>query len=108
MFDRPNVPEDCKDFECVEKLVREVLGINKPLVIGDAGGKPAKALEKEIVIDTRFLDSFQAEVGGEAKLISSYLVACVLYAIYGKERAIEKAKELWPESLVNLILLTYF
>ena len=108
MFDRPSSPEGCKDLECVERLVREVLGVDKPLVIGDAGGKPAKALEKEIVIDTRFLDSFQAEVGGEAKLVSSYLVACVLYAVYGKEKALEKARELWPNSPVTLILLTYF
>lgn len=108
MFDRPGDPEGCKDLECVEKLVRDILGINKPLVIGDAGGKPAKAVEKEIVIDTRFLDSFETEVGGEAKLVSSCLVACVLYAVYGKEKALEKARELWPNSPVTLILLTYF
>ncbi len=108
MFDRPQVkPEDCKDLECVEELIRDVLGISKPLVLGDANGRPAKELEKEIVIDTRLLDSFQAETGYDARLVSSYLVACVLYAVFGKEKAIEKAKELWPDSVVNLVLATY-
>ena len=108
MFDRPQIkPEECTDLECVEKLVREVLGISKPITLGDANGKPAKELEKEIVIDTRHLDSFQTEVGYDAKLVSSYLVACVMYAVFGKEKAVEKAKELWPDSLINLVLVTY-
>ncbi|MCQ4343897.1 MAG: hypothetical protein NO117_02930 [Sulfolobales archaeon] len=101
-------PEECKHLECVEEVLRSDLGIAKKITLGEGRNSPARVEGDEIIIDVMRLDSFQAETGGEAGLVSAYITAAVLYALYGTAEAIEISKKKWGDSLVVKVLETYF
>ncbi len=69
-------PEECKHLECVEEVLRNDLGIAKKIALGEGRNSPARVEGDEIIIDVMRLDSFQAETGGEAGLVSAY-IECV-------------------------------
>ena len=80
-------------MECVEEVLRNDLGIAKKITLGEGSNSPARVEGDEIIIDVMRLDSFQAETGGEAGLVSAYITAAVLYALYGTAEAIEISRK---------------
>ncbi len=99
-------PEECKGLDCVRNVLRSDMGISEEIVLGDAGGRIAKIEGDKIVIDVARLDSFQAETGGESGLMSAYIAGAVLYAKFGREEAIDRAKRAWGDTLVVKVLGT--
>ncbi|MGC9106431.1 MAG: hypothetical protein ACP5HQ_08460 [Thermoprotei archaeon] len=99
-------PEECKDLDCVRDVLKTDLGIDEEIVLGDAGGRIAKFEGSKIVIDVARLDSFQAEIGGESGLMSAYITGAVLYAKFGRDEAITRARKAWGDSLVIKVLET--